>query len=234
MQFRITRLPDYVEVELTGQVDLQALLALIKRLGTITQANGDTCLLFDLLRLGGDMHFAGQMQTGEQVARCLSHLDKVASVVPAEKITRTSEKVARAQGAKLRVFDAREAAIAWIGDKAPQAGTAVAADSKAMDPARAAVWQAVRHLFPLHAKAIQLPNGTLAISWSIASQPDALYDMAAPITVRLEPALVEQLRMANPEQRKRIAAQQEAAFRAGLVGYDPFTVVPRARVIVLG
>ena len=39
---------------------------------------------------------------------------------------------------------------------------------------------------------------------------------------------------AGAEQRKRIASQQEPNFRAGLVGYDPYARVPKARVIVLG
>lgn len=239
MQSRIVRLPDYVDVELTGQVDLAALLDLIKRLGELTREYKDTRLMFDLLNLEGEVHFTGQMKTGEQVAQHMSHLAKVASVVPAEKITRTSEQVARAQGAQLKIFASKDEAIAWIreADPAPAAASAVAQqvrDQAALDPVRAAIWAAVRHLFPVHARAIQMNSGTLAISWSIANQPDAVYDMATPITIRLEPELVEQMRLATAEQRKRIASHQEAAFRAGLVGYDPFTTVPRARVIVLG
>ena len=58
--------------------------------------------------------------------------------------------------------------------------------------------------------------------------------MATPITVRLEPELVVSLTQATSAQRKRIASHQEAAFRAGLMGYDPYAAVPSARVIVLG
>jgi hypothetical protein len=79
-----------------------------------------------------------------------------------------------------------------------------------------------------------LANGSLAISWGMANDPDALYGMSAPITVRFEPALIDSMRLASAEQRKRIATHQEAAFRAGMLGYDPYAAVPKARVIVLG
>ena len=68
----------------------------------------------------------------------------------------------------------------------------------------------------------------------MANDPDALYGMSAPITVRFEPALIDSMRLASAEQRKRIATHQEAAFRAGMLGYDPYAAVPKARVIVLG
>ena len=214
MQVRVVQLPDHVDVELIGQVDLQKLLGLILKLGSRTRASGDTRMLFDLLRLRGEMHVAGQMQVGEEVARCLPHMAGIASVVPLERITRTSEKVACSLGARLKVFDSRDAAIAWLRITGPP-GEPVAEDPPVMDAARSAIWAALCHLFPPHAQAIQLPNGTLAISWSISHDPGAIYEMATPIT-------------------KRIAAQQEAAFRAGLMGYDPYTALPSARVIVLG
>jgi len=248
VQSTIVRHPDYVAVELTGQVDLATLLELIRKLGALSREAGDTRVLFDSMNMTGDVHFGGQMQIGEQIARSMSHLARVASVMPAEKITRNSEKVARAQGVQLRVFASRDEAIEWIRADAPESTSSSAssgtshgssdtmrgADGPVMDPVRTAIWLAVRHLFPPHAQAIQLATGALAISWSIANDPYAVHDMATPITIRLEPELVEHMRMANAEQRKRIAANQESALRAGMMGYDPYTSVPRARVIVLG
>jgi hypothetical protein len=232
MQVRIAREAEFVNVALSGPVDLHALLELIRKLGKATQSQGDVRMVFDCLQLEGDMHFAGQMQIGEQVAHCLPHMIKVASIMPVAKITRTSEKTAQAQGVALRIFESRGDAIFWLLDDSPDPSPA--ATRETLDPTRGAIWGALKHLFPGHAQAIQLPNGTLAISWSIANQPDAVYEMATPITIRLEPALEEHMRTATSEQRKRIAAHQETAFRQGLVGYDPFTSVPRARVIVLG
>lgn len=234
MHFQITRLPDYLDVELTGQVELEPLLALLRKLGKATQANGDTRILFDLLRLDGEMHFTGQMQTGEEVAQSFSHMARVASVVARDRITHTSEKVARARGAQLKVFDSKDAAITWLRDYGPGEAGLSDASAPPLDPVRAALWTAVQHLFPTHAQAIQLANGTLAISWPVQGQGTATLAMAAPITIRLEPELEECMRRVDDAQRARIAAHQESAFKAGLVGYDPFTALPRARVIILG
>lgn len=236
MQFRILRRIDHVALELTGGIDLAQLLGLIEKLGDLTQSEGDSRLLFNMQGLTGEIPLTAQIEVGEHVVRHLAHLARIASVVPAERVTRTSEKIARAQGLEFKVFDELPAALAWLqGSAAPsQAPADDRAEAGSIEPAHAAIWAAFRHLFPAHAKAIQLPSGSLAISWSIANHPDATYEMATPITVRLEPELLEQMRQATAEQRTRIATNQEPAFRAGLVGYDPYTSVPRARVIVLG
>ncbi|MDB5875191.1 MAG: hypothetical protein JWQ07_4633 [Ramlibacter sp.] len=230
IQVRLVRLLDYLDVELTGQADLSEVLDAIRKLGNVTRDQGDKRLLLDLLGVEGELHVAGQMQVGEQIVQSLSHLQSMASVVPADKITRVSEHLARAHGLRMKVFDAKDAAIAWLRDTEPPPEI----DNTLMEAAHAAIWDAVRHLFPRHAQAIQLPNGSLAISWSVAHQAGAHYDMATPITVRLEPDLIDSLTLADPEQRKRIATHQEAAFRAGLMGYDPYAAVPSARVIILG
>ncbi|MBG9389851.1 STAS/SEC14 domain-containing protein [Caenimonas aquaedulcis] len=229
MEVRLVRLRDYLDVVLDGKLDLEQLLAVIDRVGTLTRDHGDDRLLFDLSGIDGMPHVAGQMQLGEQVVRSLSHLTRVASVVPAERITRSSEAIAQARGLRLKVFATRREAISWLRET--ERG---APEPDAMDPARAAIWDVVRHLFPQHAQAIQLPSGTLAISWAVARHAGAASEMATPITVRLEPELERRMEGADEEQRKRIAASLEAEFRAGLMGYDPFTDVPRARVIVLG
>ncbi|MEP6791132.1 MAG: STAS/SEC14 domain-containing protein [Ramlibacter sp.] len=232
MQVRVLRLLDYVDVELRGSLDLQQLLELIRKLGELSREAGDQRLLFDLVALEGDVPLTAQLRVGEQIVHSLSHLSRVGSVVATDKITRTSEKVARSHGVVMRVFDSKDEAITWLREsKLPSGEPATGASP--MEPAHAALWDAMRHLFPLHAQAIQLPNATLAISWA-TSEPGAVYDMAVPITVRLEPQLMESLLAADDEQRKRIAADQETAFRAGLMGYDPYSAVPRARVIVLG
>jgi len=233
MQYRLVRRLDHITAEFSGKVALQPFLDVIEQLGEITRAEGDHLLLLNLQGLAGEIHVTGQMQLGKAVARHLAHLSRVASLVPPEKLTRTSEQVAQAQGMALRIFDDRAQALAWLRSSEPPSPADRGPD-KALSPPQAAIWAAFRHLFPAHAQAIQLPNGTLAISWSVAHQPGATFEMATPITVRLEPGLLEQMRLATAEQRSRIAAQQEAAFRAGLVGYDPYTSVPRARVIVLG
>jgi len=234
MQFEIARRADFVDVTVTGPIDVPPLLHLIQRLGDFTRESGDTRLLFDLLGMEGEVPFTGQIQTGEQVVLSMSHLQRIASVVPRDRLTRTSEKVARAQGVKLQIFVSRPAAVGWLLDDAPLAPESSALDVIRLGPAHEAIWDATRHLFPPNAQAIQLPNGTLAISWPLDGAPQGVHEMAAPVTVRLEPELLQHLQHADEEQRERIAVRQEAVLRAGLMGYDPLTPVPQARVIVLG
>ncbi|MES2634261.1 MAG: hypothetical protein V4669_14920 [Pseudomonadota bacterium] len=237
MQIRIVRQKDFMGLEATGALDLDTLLEVIAKLGTLTRQSGEQRVLFDLLNLDGQPHVAGQMQVGDQIGKCLAHVQRVASAVPIDRITHASENVARTHGVTMKVFGDRHTAIAWLREgSTPEEAAAPPARTSSLDPARAAIWAAVRHLFPPHAQAIQLPTGTLAISWPISKQQhrDARYEMATPITVRLEPDLLESLNVATAEQRKRIASNQEAAFRAGMIGYDPYTAVPKARVIVLG
>ena len=229
MDVRVVRMRDYLDVALDGPLNMEQLLAVIERVGTLTRDHGDERLLFDLQGIDGMPHVAAQMQLGEQVVQSLSHLSRVASVVPADRITRSSESMAQARGVRLKVFGTKDAAIPWL--RATERG---APEPVSMDPPRAAIWSVVRHLFPQHAQAIQLPNGTLAISWAVARHAGAASEMATPITVRLQPDLERSLNCADPEQRRRIATSLELEFRAGLMGYDPFTDVPRARVIVLG
>lgn len=234
MQFEIARRPDYVDVVLNGPIDVQPLLHLIQRLGDFTRESGDTRLLFDLLAMEGEVPFTGQIQVGEQVVLSMPHLQRIASVVPRDRLTRTSEKVARGQGVELKIFTARALAIEWLLADGLLAEETTPQDVVRLGPAHEAIWDATRHLFPPNAQAIQLPNGTLAISWPLHGEPQAVHEMAAPVTVRLEPELLQHLQRADDEQRERIAHRQEPVLRAGLMGYDPLTPVPQARVIVLG
>ncbi|RYF41547.1 MAG: hypothetical protein EOO25_09535 [Comamonadaceae bacterium] len=234
MQFEIARRPDFVDVTVTGPIEVQPLLHLIQRLGDFTRESGDTRLMFDLLGMEGEVPFTGQIQTGEQVVLSMGHLQRIASVVPRDRLTRTSEKVARAQGVQLQIFVSRPAAVEWLLDDAALAPDPAAQDVVRLSPAHEAIWDATRHLFPPNAQAIQLPNGTLAISWPLDGSSEAVHEMAAPVTVRLEPDLLHHLQRADDDQRERIAVQQEAVLRAGLMGYEPLTPVPQARVIVLG
>jgi hypothetical protein len=230
MEARFQREANYVKVEVTGRLQLTPFLGVIRRAGDLTREGGDTLALFDLRKLETDLNAAAQMKIGDEVAQHLAHLRKVASVVPTEKITRASERVARARGLQLRVFDTLPDAHGWLVSDEREADGA----SATMDAVRAVFWETFQPLFPAHAQAVQTENGALVISWPLGSDPNAVYDMATPITVRFEAELLDQMRLAPLDQRRRLAKQQEAAFRAGLIGYDPYASVPKARVIVLG
>jgi len=233
MHARFTRFEDHLRADVYGPASLDGFLPLIRQLSQETRAHGDTRVMVNLQGVEGELNFTGHFMLGEHVALHLSHLYRIASLVPPELITRTSERVARSQGVQLRVFGSEGEARAWLlaGDDEDATNPI---DFARPDPPRAAFWEAVRHLFPRQAQAIQLANGHLVISWPMEGEPGALFEMSTPITVRFEPELLEQLRLASPDQRRRLLVQQEAALRAGLVGYDPYAKVPKARVIVLG
>ncbi len=235
MEVRIERTAQLLRVEITGSINLGEFLAVIAAQAALSRAQGDRLVLVNLMGLQADMNITGHMLLGRYTAEHLPHITKLATVVPRDKITRASEGAARALGMQLSVFDSEATALAWLLPDQPSEvpDTGQRTDSL-MDPVRSAFWEAFRHLFPPHAQAIQLANGNLAISWGMANDPDAMYGMSAPITVRFEPELVEHMRLASAEHRKRIATTQEAIFRAGLLGYDPYANVPKARVIVLG
>ncbi|MGE4243002.1 hypothetical protein [Ramlibacter sp.] len=103
----------------------------------------------------------------------------------------------------------------------------------APDDVRAVFWGAYAHLFPPHAIVTQNDKGALVISWSMQGDPHARFRYAAPVVLRFEPELIEMMTDGSPDTRKRIAAQQEANVRAGLLGYDPYAGA-QARIIVLG
>jgi hypothetical protein len=103
-----------------------------------------------------------------------------------------------------------------------------------MDGVRQCFWDAFKPMFPPHSVAVQTAGGSLMISWSTQGDPNATYRHATPVVLRFEPELVELVRRADGEQRRRIVAHQEQVLRSGLVGYDPYATVPNARVVVLG
>lgn len=90
------------------------------------------------------------------------------------------------------------------------------------------------YLFPQQAKAVATGQSALTISWPMHDDPHARFVYATPITIRFEPELVEALRSASLGQRYRILKRQEGALRAGMMGYDPYAAIPKARIIVLG
>jgi hypothetical protein len=103
-----------------------------------------------------------------------------------------------------------------------------------LDGVRTVLWDAFKHLFPPHAIALQNERGSVLISWSMADDPYATLPYAAPVVLRFEPELLEMMDAADDAGQRRIAIAQEQYLRAGLVGYDPYAVPPKARIIVLG
>lgn len=116
MPFDVTvrRQPDFTSVTVTGPASLDAFVDLITGMAAETRRRGDRRVLVDLLGVLGELKFTDHFQMGTQAAQHLRHLDKLASVVPPERITHTSEKVAVKQGFQLRVFTSLEEAVQWL------------------------------------------------------------------------------------------------------------------------
>jgi hypothetical protein len=114
LQTRIHRSKEFTTLKVDGPASLGDFVAFIAELADITRANGDKRLLVDLLDVENEFRFTDHFLIGEEAARHLKHLERVASVVPEAEITRTSEKVAVKQGLQLQVFTSMKQAIAWL------------------------------------------------------------------------------------------------------------------------
>jgi hypothetical protein len=103
-----------------------------------------------------------------------------------------------------------------------------------LDDAHAAVWEAIRPLFPAHAMADQTDYGVLLISWSMQGGRRTGTHFAAPVIIRIDPGLLVALWTCDDESRREIAALQVDEVKAQLAGYDPRSRVPHCGVVVLG
>ena len=78
--------------------------------------------LFELLPVDPRLFYRrgdpNDARLGELVAHNLSHLQRMASIVPAALVTYNSQTAAQQLGTELRVFDNEADALAWIGSDA--------------------------------------------------------------------------------------------------------------------
>lgn len=94
---------------------------LLVEIAARTREHGDSRLLVNLLDVVGTFGPQEHQAIGYLAVQYLGHLEKVASLVPEDKITRISEAAARAQGMQLRVFTNFTDAVSWlVQDTEPQ------------------------------------------------------------------------------------------------------------------
>ncbi len=120
---RITRFPDYVKVHVAGPTSIKDFVDLISTVGQETVYWSDRKVLVDLREVEGVLSTTEQIFLGELVAQNLTHIERMASIVPAEQVTHNSERAAQQLGTRLRVFDNEADAVAWIS---PAAATTTA------------------------------------------------------------------------------------------------------------
>jgi hypothetical protein len=113
----VARTSRYVRVTVTGVPGIDELLSMIHLLGVESETWQDDRVLVDLRGVATEFSRQEQFRLGEETAASLSHMEKIASVVPAERVTRVSEKTAKRMGANLCVFDDEAAAIRWLAQE---------------------------------------------------------------------------------------------------------------------
>lgn len=106
----------HVRVTVTGTPSFGQLLSMIHLLGVESQGWDDEAVLVDLRAVATPFSRPQQSRIGEEAAASLSHMARIASLVPPERVTRVSEKAARRNGGNVRVFDDEQAALAWLQD----------------------------------------------------------------------------------------------------------------------
>jgi hypothetical protein len=106
--------PAFSVVEVTALAFLENAEPALQEMAQRTREYRDRRLLINLLDVVGTFGPDQQRAIGLLAHQYLGHLEKVASLVPPEKLTRVSEAAARAQGMELKVFASLADAIGWL------------------------------------------------------------------------------------------------------------------------
>jgi len=104
----------YAVVRVDGAPSLGQFLSFLQVMGVETAGFPSRRVLFDLRGVRTLTTSAEHCAVGEEAARQLSHLHRIASVVPPDRLTRASEGAARRSGAALSVFTEEGEAIRWL------------------------------------------------------------------------------------------------------------------------
>ena len=112
----ISRTPRYVRFDVAGPPSLKNYFDLIEQAEKETLATGETLGLVDLRRVTGRLSFTDQLFIGDVVGQKLTHLDKLASLVPDDPESYNSPKVAQRKGLNIRSFASENEAIAWLAE----------------------------------------------------------------------------------------------------------------------
>lgn len=110
----VTREAAWVRVRVVGTPTIDQLLSAVHLLGVRSEAWTQRAMLVDLRGVTTPFEPHEQYRLGEEAAASLSHLDRIASVVPPDRVTRISQKAARRSGTNVMVFDDEAEAIAWL------------------------------------------------------------------------------------------------------------------------
>jgi hypothetical protein len=116
MTYRLTYKhgPRMAVAEVSALAFVESAEPVLREIEARTREHQDQRLLVNLLDVVGTLGPKEHQALGMLAVRYLGHLQKVASLVPEDKITRVSEAAARAGGMQLRVFTELTEAVAWL------------------------------------------------------------------------------------------------------------------------
>ena len=113
-EISVNRSLGFVELSIFGEATMKNFVELVETVEQESVYWSDRKVLVDLRQVQGQLEPEEQVFLGELVAQSLPHLERMASVVPLEQITRNSEASARRMGLQLSVFASRDGAVAWL------------------------------------------------------------------------------------------------------------------------
>lgn len=114
LEFTVEQREGYAVVRVEGEPTLDEFLHFVQAMGSQSRAWPVLRALVDLRSVRSLKTFTEHYAIGEAVGREMAHLRKVASVVPADRVTRASEKRAQHAGVNLTVFTSEGEAIEWL------------------------------------------------------------------------------------------------------------------------
>jgi hypothetical protein len=114
LRFDVEHRDRYSVVRLEGEPSLGQFLSFLHLMGVETNRWPTKRVLFDLRGVHTLTSFTEHYAIGEEAARQLSHLHRVASLVEPHRLTHASEKTARRSGMNLTVFTDEDDALAWL------------------------------------------------------------------------------------------------------------------------
>jgi len=114
LRFDVEHRDRYSVIRVEGEPSLGQFLSFLHVIGVESAAWNAKRVLFDLRGVQTLTSFTDHYAVGEEAARQFAHLQRTASLVQPERITRASEKTAQRSGVNLVVFTDEAAAVAWL------------------------------------------------------------------------------------------------------------------------
>ena len=119
MQTRITRRPDFLDVEVEGVYHSGAALALVQRVVELVESEGHERVLVDASAMEGEFPLEQRYAVAEKASEFLPESLRMGVVAHPEDLgVAVFEELATKQDLPVRVFKSRTDATVWLNGKA--------------------------------------------------------------------------------------------------------------------